>query len=74
MKKLRNFLDKKTLSAGQLAKKHNCSIDHINKQLDKGTQVEKEHTSNEKVAREIAADHVGELKDYYDRLEKMEKK
>jgi len=74
MKSFKEFLNKKTLSPEQLAKKHNCDLKTINKQLEKGTAVEKEHTSNEKIAREIAADHVGEFKDYYDKLEKMEKK
>jgi len=74
MKSFKQFLDAKTRTPEQIAKKHNCDLETINKQLDKGTQVEKEHTSNEKAAREIASDHMWELKDYYDRLEKMEKK
>ena len=43
------------------------------KQLKMGIKVEKEHTSNDKIAREIALDHLGELPDYYTRLKKMEK-
>jgi len=74
MKSFKEFLNKKTLSPEQLAKKHNCDLETINKQLEKGTKVEKEHTSNKKIAREIASDHVGELPDYYDRLDKIEKK
>ena len=74
MKTFKEFLNKKTLTPEQLAKKHNCDLETINKQLEKGTKVEKEHTSNSRIAREIALDHIDELPDYYDKLEKMEKK
>ena len=78
MKKFKTFvteklLNKKTLSPEAIAKKHNVHIDHINKQLDMGIKVEKEHSSSHKVAREIALDHLRELPDYYSRLKKMEK-
>lgn len=43
------------------------------KQLEKGTKVEMEHTSEPLVAEKIAKDHLAEIPDYYDRLEKMEK-
>ena len=43
------------------------------KQLSKGIKVEKEHTSNDELAKKIAIDHLSEFPDYYDRLEKMEK-
>jgi translation initiation factor 2 alpha subunit (eIF-2alpha) len=33
-----------------------------------------EHTSDKEKATEIAMDHISEFADYYDRLEKMEKK
>lgn len=72
---LREFkeLDKPELTVGQLAKKHKVSVDAIKQQLSKGIKVELEHTSNKKVAREIALDHLAELPDYYDRLESAEK-
>jgi hypothetical protein len=78
MKKFKDFmvekiLNKKTLSPEHIAKKHKVHIDHINKQLDMGIEVEKEHTSSVKAAREIALDHLSELPDYYSRLKKMEK-
>lgn len=42
-------------------------------QLRAGIAVEKEHTKDEGVARQIAIDHLKELPDYYTRLAKMEK-
>lgn len=42
-------------------------------ELEKGVQVEKEHTNNEYVAKLIAKDHLMEVPDYYTRLTKMEK-
>jgi len=43
-------------------------------QLEKGIKVEMEHSSNQSIAKEIAMDHLDEFPDYYDRLEKVEKK
>ena len=42
-------------------------------QLQKGKKVESEHTSSPAIATEIAMDHLTEDKDYYEKLEKMEK-
>ena len=42
------------------------------KELKKGISVEKEHTPDKSVAREIAKDHLEEIPDYYTRLRKME--
>lgn len=61
------------LSIKDIAKKFNISVDDIKKQLEKGIGVEKEHTPNEDKAKEIAKDHLSEIPDYYDRLDKMEK-
>ena len=41
-------------------------------QLAMGIDVEKEHTDNPLLAKEIAKDHLAELPDYYTRLAKME--
>lgn len=49
-------------------------------QLEKGIEVEKEHTRDEKKAEQVAMDHLEESKDfkdgkgakYYDKLDKME--
>lgn len=65
-------LDVKTLTPTALAKKHNVSVDQIQKQLVKGIKVEREHTTDGKIAREIALDHLSEFPDYYDRLAKVE--
>jgi hypothetical protein len=61
-------LDKKTLTPEAIAKKHNVSLEHILSQLEMGIKVEQEHTSNIKIAREIALDHLNENPDYYTRL------
>ena len=63
----------KTYTADQLAEKHGVPVEMINKQVDKGTRAEMEHTTDVNTAREIALDHVLEMPDYYDRLEKMER-
>lgn len=55
-----------------IASKWNKSVEEIQSQIDKGKEVEKEHTSVEEVAERIAMDHLMELPDYYDKLEKME--
>jgi len=41
-------------------------------QLERGTEVELEHTPDREVAREIAMDHLTEFPDYYTRLDQME--
>lgn len=63
----------KTLSAEEIAKHHNTSTNKIKRALEKGMAVELEHTKKKHLAREIALDHLKELPDYYDRLEKVEK-
>lgn len=57
-----------------IAEKHDVSIQSIKSQLRKGIGVEKEHTDDPNVAREIAMDHLMEDPTYYDKLEKMEEK
>jgi len=42
------------------------------KQLAMGIKVEKEHTSNSAIAKEVAKDHLAEIADYYTRLKRME--
>jgi hypothetical protein len=44
------------------------------KELAKGIKVEMEHTDDPKEAKRIALQHLAEIKDYYSRLEKVEKK
>ena len=66
------LLDKPTPSIKQLSKKHNVDKEDIISQVKKGVKVELEHTSDPKIALEIALDHINELPDYYDRLETVE--
>lgn len=50
----------------QIAEKHNVPLDHINKQLEVGKLVEKEHVGNDIAkATEIAIDHLWENPNYY---------
>jgi hypothetical protein len=68
----KKLLDKPTLSPEALAKKHKIPVERINKQLAMGIKVESEHTSDPKIAREIALDHLAEKPDYYTRLKAVE--
>lgn len=43
-------------------------------ELKKGKKHEAEHTKSKKAQKEIAKDHLAEDDDYYEKLEKMEKK
>ncbi len=62
-----------TPSIKEIADKHDVSVTEIEAELKKGTKVEQEHVKNDKLADEIARDHLAELPDYYTRLTKMEK-
>lgn len=70
--------DKKTPE--DLAILHNVSLEKILDQIEKGIKIEREHTDNDDIAREIAMDHIEEAgfteegEGYYDLLKKMEKK
>lgn len=50
------------------------TIDYDPEQLKKGIEAEKEHTTDEDLAEVIAKHHLAEIDDYYDELDKMEKK
>jgi uncharacterized protein YecE (DUF72 family) len=65
---------KPAVSPEALAKKWKVSIDVINKKLDKGQKVEREHTNSDKEARHIASHHIEEFLNYYEELGKMEEK
>lgn len=56
----------------QIANKHRLDASFIQKQLDMGAPIEHEHTKNQKLAIEIALQHLDEIPDYYTRLKKME--
>jgi len=63
---------KPEISISTLAKKHSVPESKIESALKKGTKVEMEHTDDESTARRIASQHIDELLDYYDRLDKIE--
>ena len=67
-----NKLDQPTPTLHTLVRKHGVPLSALRAQLTKGISVEMEHTSDTDVAREIALDHLSELPDYYDKLEKVE--
>ena len=66
-------LDKPTPSVKELADMHNVSTSHILKQLEMGIEAEYEHTSDFKIAKEIALDHIAEDPNYYDHLKFIER-
>lgn len=74
MQSFKKFLNAKTYTPEFIAKKHGVEVSHIESQLTKGIEVEKEHTSHENIAREIALDHLHEDPNYYTKLDKMESK
>jgi len=68
-----DLIGKKTPSFQEILQKHSVSYDDLAIQLRKGIKIEQEHTGDLGLAREIALDHLNEIPDYYDRLEKVEK-
>jgi hypothetical protein len=59
-------------TAEQIAKKHRLDISFIETQLKMGVPIEYEHTEDKTLATKIALQHLGEIPDYYTRLNKME--
>lgn len=55
-----------------IAEMHDMDVSTLQKQLDMGVLVEKEHSSDPEVRKRIAMDHLYEIPDYYTRLKKME--
>jgi hypothetical protein len=68
----KDALDKPTPTLDDLVKKYDLSKEELQSQLDMGIEVEFEHTSDKKVAKEIALDHLAEDPKYYDKLKKVE--
>ncbi len=66
------LLDKPTKTPEELADLHGVPVEDIQRELLKGIRVEKEHTSKDEVAREIALDHLAEDPQYYTKLKKVE--
>ena len=60
------------MSLMDLAKKHKISLDKIKSQLQRGIEVEMEHTKSKSIAKEIAMDHIFENPEYYVKLKKIE--
>jgi len=56
----------------EIAKKHKVEPSFIENQLKVGISIEKEHTTDNKIATDIALQHLDEFPDYYTRLKKME--
>lgn len=56
----------------EIAEMHGVDLDFIMDQLEKGIEIEMEHTDDPEEAKAIAKDHLFEIPDYYDRLEQME--
>lgn len=78
---IRNFseeikarLNVKTPTPKEIANKFKKPVDLIRREISKGQSVEREHTTDPKIAREIATDHVNERPDYYTVLKQAEKK
>jgi len=65
------YLNLKELLAGGKAHGRPDS-DFSARQIAKGEKVELEHTDSKPLAHAIAKDHLAEIPDYYDRLDKME--
>ena len=57
----------------EIAEKHGKDVSVLKDALQKGIEVEKEHTTDVAKAEEIALDHLSESPEYYDELEEMEK-
>jgi hypothetical protein len=49
------------------------TVAYLRRQLARGERVELEHTSDPRIARKIATDHLLEFPDYYERLAVMER-
>jgi hypothetical protein len=64
--------DNKTIE--DIADMHNVSVEYAKEQLNKGIDIESEHTNDVDKATEIALDHLTEFINYYVELKKMETK
>ena len=60
----------KNMSIADIAKEKESSLEEIEKELDKGKETEKEHTSSTQKATKIAKDHLVEDPKYYTKLKK----
>jgi hypothetical protein len=60
------------LTLDDIAEKHNVNVENLKIEFNKGLKIEMEHTSNKKIAKEIAMDHLVEDPKYYSKLKKIE--
>ena len=60
------------MSLKDIAKKHNVPLEQIVSEFKKGYKVEREHTDDIDLAKEIAMDHLVEMPDYYTKLATIE--
>ncbi len=60
------------MSLSDIAKKHNISVGELMDEFKKGYKVEREHTTDTDIAKEIAMDHLFEDPKYYTKLKKIE--
>lgn len=72
-------LDKELVALNEVLKENTATSDdrpdddYDEWQLNKGIEIEQEHSSDKALAKKIAKDHLDEIPDYYERLVKMEK-
>jgi predicted DNA-binding protein YlxM (UPF0122 family) len=62
----------KQKSLADIAEKYNVSVDKIKDKIKEGAKVELEHTTDKRVAIEIAKDHIWEDLNYYQKLKTIE--
>jgi len=62
----------KGMTLAQISDKHKVDLDTIKKEFKKGVNTEMEHTTDIRVAAEIAKDHIFEDPKYYDKLVTIE--
>jgi hypothetical protein len=70
MESFKEYLNRKPPTDVQIAQKKHLPKSKIDKELEKGTKDETEHTTKKNVAQYIARMHVGQHPDYYERLNK----
>lgn len=64
--------DNKTIE--EIAAMHNVTVEYAKEQLEKGIEIELEHTDDREKATEISKDHLTEFINYYIELKRMETK
>jgi hypothetical protein len=70
--KIQDLLNVPIPTVAELSLKYQVSEKQVHAALQKGIQVEQEHTTHPSVARQIALAHLAERLDYYDQLAKVD--